>query len=645
MKYLYLLLLLVGLVCSVFAQTPTSLHVTDFGAVCNGVANDTAAIQAAFAAALAPGSKYREVSFPAGICRANVVLQNVKGLHIKGQSRLATTIRAIGSEPALRINGFWYSKVSGITFDTEESLSSKGVVEIDGGTPYIGVQANTFADCLFSGAGVISGGLSDYAFTMVRQGGSGAQGSENLFLNCHFANAKQALYAQFGYNALQNTFMGGNMQSAKYGFYVAAGSVMVYSMGFQLATVGARNYIESGGADCVFLNSANDRSRIQDCRTESFSFLKTGNGHSVILDNLHFTGGGIPEWAAGVAYSQGTLVRGKTSGNGNGRLYIALTSGTSSNTEPIWPAVNTAFGYSGSMNGGSNTFSCGSCGNLYAGYSGYGIVVAEAGGTNVSLYSSLAAWNSNSQWQLADVATTTTSSASYRIGPTVIDSGVKWMQFDYDEISIGGPTTIRDCSLGYGRVNTGQSAQFRDLYSLNIENNFFAREDWLRGIGLNYPDVRARIDNNTLRLNGGPNTGKAASAYYLTDRNGGSALVGYKSPFALGSQALVWNGGSGAVNYPVIGFIPDLLNSRLDYFGKLRIGGNDLSNLVFGAVSFSASTATTVTFATPLPTNTYRVLLTPGGNIVAWVSGKTVNGFTVNTPAAFTGNVDWMVVR
>lgn len=321
------------------AQTPTAINVVDYGAACNGAADDTAAIQSAFAAALAPGSTIREVSFPAGICRANIVLSNVKGLHIKGQSRLATTIRAIGSDPALRINGLWYSQISGITFDTENALVSKGVVEIDGGSPYIGSQANSFRDCLFAGNGLNSGGLSSYAFTMNRVGGSGAQGSENIFLNCHFSGAVTACYYQNGYNALNNTFIGGNFQSyKKHGIYIIAGSIQIFSVAFQ-STYHYEQIVNDGYDIDASSAGVGEQINVIGCRTESLRFYRGGFSQSGVLTGNSQNPGALA-WTPNTAFSLNAIVY------TGGKLYRVTVAGTSGATSPSWPS-------SGSVSDGS----------------------------------------------------------------------------------------------------------------------------------------------------------------------------------------------------------------------------------------------------------------------------------------------------
>lgn len=319
-------------------QTPTVINVLDYGAVCDGAADDTAGIQAAITAALAPTLKTREVVFPAGVCRANIVLTEVKGIKLRGAgSRLGTKIRAIGTGPALAANGLWYSQIEGITFETENALSGKGPVDIDGnfdGIHTLSVQGNTFKDCYFAGFGLNSGGLSDYAFTMMRQGQSAGQGSENLFLNCHFAGANVAAYWQRGYNALNNTFIGGNFQSyKKHGIYIIAGSVQLFSVAFQ-STYQYQQIINDGYDIDAASGGVGEGIAVVGCRTESLRFYRGGaSQRGNLLANVQNPGASA--WTANTSYALNAIII------KSGKLYRVTTAGVSGASEPTWPGSGT----------------------------------------------------------------------------------------------------------------------------------------------------------------------------------------------------------------------------------------------------------------------------------------------------------------
>src|SRR4030095_11185828 len=157
------------------------------------------------------------------------VVRNGVGIQIYGDGRLTT--RVVSNNTAFRTDGLWYSRIEGIEF---ASLTDQAGValDIDGNVPghkyeTRGVQGNTFKDVL------VDGGGSTYAFALCRQGQSGGQCSENLYLNLHLNNASFAVYYQYGFNALNNTFVGGNFQNyPKHGIYLVAGSLNLFSVGF-----------------------------------------------------------------------------------------------------------------------------------------------------------------------------------------------------------------------------------------------------------------------------------------------------------------------------------------------------------------------------------------------------------------------------
>lgn len=70
------------------------------------------------------------------------------------------------------------------------------------------------------------------------------------------------------------------------------------------------------------------------------------------------------------------------------------------------------------------------------------------------------------------------------------------------------------------------------------------------------------------------------------------------------------------------------------------------ANNLRGVEALAAVATKTVTFATAEADASYYVQLTPSAtNGGCWVTAKGVGGFTINFNAAFTGNVDWLLVR
>lgn len=243
------------------------VNVTAFGAVGNGAADDTAAIQAAvddcFGTSSNPHSGVnahlnKPLYFPAGIYRtsAPIILTNVRGGHIFGAGRFTTMIKNSRGTSVFRTNGFEFSRVEMLQLSAVGNQAD--VFDLDwtngGGTA---LQSNTFADVFFDGGAIgVNIGKSDF------------MGSENLFLNCFFNRHGTAGLKTSNFNALQNTLVGGNIQSCSVGVWIRAGSCSVYNTGFQICNT----------FDIAVDNSANDSMVISGSRSESPSFARFRNG-------------------------------------------------------------------------------------------------------------------------------------------------------------------------------------------------------------------------------------------------------------------------------------------------------------------------------------------------------------------------------
>jgi len=245
----------------------TILNVKAFGAKGDGVADDTAAIQAAvnecFGTRLSPHSwpkahTNRPLFFPAGLYRttASIDLTDIRGAHIFGAGRFDTTIINSAGKSVFRTNGFEYCRVEMMRLTSEGRSADVFDLDWTGGGK-TALQSNTFADMFFDGGAV-----------GVNIGKSGFMGSENLFINCFYGPCSVAGIKTSNFNALQNTMLGGNIQSCSIGLWVFRGSFSVYNTGFQ----------ESGTCDIKIDNSANDTTVISGARSESPSFVRLRNG-------------------------------------------------------------------------------------------------------------------------------------------------------------------------------------------------------------------------------------------------------------------------------------------------------------------------------------------------------------------------------
>lgn len=262
-------------------------------------------------------------------------IRNAVGIKITGAGRLSS--RIFGTGIVLAFDGLWYSQISGLTLECVGSGIT--ALDIDGNVPahpYAtrGVQANHFSDCLFQN--LIT---NSYCVTMTRQGSSGGQGSENLFVNCHFYGATEACYYQLSFNALNNTFFGGNFQGySKNGIQLASGHVNVFSVGFQ-STTGYQQILNDGWDINCQGGGVSDKISVAGCRTESLRFLKNGGATPIDVRTITHNVS-LYIWSANsaVALNTATLA---ISPDGTYKLYVVTTAGTSGGVAPVWPSSGT----------------------------------------------------------------------------------------------------------------------------------------------------------------------------------------------------------------------------------------------------------------------------------------------------------------
>jgi hypothetical protein len=69
------------------------------------------------------------------------------------------------------------------------------------------------------------------------------------------------------------------------------------------------------------------------------------------------------------------------------------------------------------------------------------------------------------------------------------------------------------------------------------------------------------------------------------------------------------------------------------------------ANNLRGSVTFAGETSKTVTFAVAEADASYFIFLSAGGDAKPWWESRATSGFTIKTPAAFTGTVQWFLVR
>ena len=321
-------------VCEKLAQY---VSVKDFGAVGDGVADDTIAIQAAinacFGSPSSPnGNTNRSLNkalfIPNGIylLTDSLNIRALRGGMVYGDGRFATTLRQTTANKAVfSTNGCDYSVFSDMHLECTQPNSGAIFDLTWDSTGGVALQSNTFRNMYFTGRSdlTVANGL--------RIGQGGFMGSENIIENCFFIYCGRGLSIQ-NFNALQNIVIGGNFQACRVGIRVLAGSVTnIYGVGFQNDIFSSgNNQVTENGFDIEVLNSANDSMVVEGCRTESMRFFSGGNRINAKLSNNTINPSRIQPWASNRVYSLGAIV------SAAGAPYICTTAGTSGGAEPIW---------------------------------------------------------------------------------------------------------------------------------------------------------------------------------------------------------------------------------------------------------------------------------------------------------------------
>lgn len=351
--------------------TGAPIYVSSYGAKCDGVTNDTTAINNALAAAVAVGNSTgsAEVVFPAGICAGNFTIIQGKGLRIHGTGMLSTRLRSPNANPALQINGLWYSSFADLGLDEAVHSTANAVFEIDGsydGIHFQGTQFISLTNVFVAARGTSDGQRGYSAIALCRQGGgSGCQGSNIQLYNVGMSGCTFACYYQNGFNALANTCTSCDVQDyTKDGFRNDLGDFAIYSSSAESTTGWIQKL--NGGCD-VREGSAFYASPLYDFRSESVIGV-CGSGFADIrgIELANYTTGGLCmgscgdgsiNWSANTAvslgqvtfqrpviYSTGNPTLGLENSNGSTQLltyYVVSTAGTTGGSAPQWTYTGT----------------------------------------------------------------------------------------------------------------------------------------------------------------------------------------------------------------------------------------------------------------------------------------------------------------
>ena len=351
-------------------QTKPMVDVRDYKAVCDGASHplsgyystlaaaravypfvtslkqelDYVAVKAAANVAFGPdGSEHAAKTglnspllLPAGTCmfgNDELLISNADGIIIQGSGKTATVLT--GNGIVLGFDGLWYSKLSDFEVVTTGS-SAIVALDIDGnvpGHPYRTrtVQGNMLQDIM------VGGGGSTYALTFCRQGGSNAQCSENTFVNLHLSNASDSALFINGFNAIDNVWIGGDVQAyGKNGIYLSNSTLKEIGVSFEPG--GGCAQLNNGGADIYAAGGVGGSVVAIGSRTEGLSFLHVSGAVTYVSG---FTqNAALNTWTANYSVTLNEATE-QTGSDGNKHLYCATAAGTSGAVAPTWPATGT----------------------------------------------------------------------------------------------------------------------------------------------------------------------------------------------------------------------------------------------------------------------------------------------------------------
>jgi hypothetical protein len=297
-----------------------------------------------------------------------LTINYTEGAYIFGGGEFATTITStyqvagFGSATVIQFNGWSYGNIENIQFQQSPNFPNPTgclILQDWDGTNINGYngahQGNKWRNCYFNGNGQFPS--TDPNFPNMMHVGYGImvspfvatskQGSENYFYSCHWIWFEYG-YFQDNFNSLQNGFIGGNFENCRLrGILAQEGAITVYNVGFQNdpsgpigSTQRAGQQILYGGVDIAIINSANDSSLIQNCRSQSFNFVLSSNGHNTTVQGCNIVPF-VNFWKPNTNYVPTDIVTGNPAPGQDGALWECTVGGSSAGSEPSWAGNTT----------------------------------------------------------------------------------------------------------------------------------------------------------------------------------------------------------------------------------------------------------------------------------------------------------------
>lgn len=320
----------------------------------------------------------KAIYIPAGnyVINRPLSLNYTQGAWIFGAGEQATVIESTNQSQSnspnfnatvLLTNGMSYSKIENLQAAQHPSFPNPGgcllLFDWDGtaNTPNgynAAHQGNKYSNLYMNGNGQFPSNDPNYPSRMHIRGGVAIsprvgvsqQGSENYFYSCHWIWCEVG-YFQDSFNALQNGFIGGNMENCRLaGIWAQEGAIRVDNMGFQNDPGGAignantrsGQQLNVGGYDIILANSAFDASLVTNCRSQSFNFLSSSAGHRATCVNINMLPN-VNRWIGTTAYVAQDVITGNLSNtNYDGAMWVCTIGGTSAGSEPLWNTITSA---------------------------------------------------------------------------------------------------------------------------------------------------------------------------------------------------------------------------------------------------------------------------------------------------------------
>lgn len=262
-------------------------NVKDFGAMGDGVTDDTNAIQAAVTAAYGPSSNPNglfgagansALYFPAGFYKITneIVFTAIEGAYVYGATPRSAFIQnqSTTGTACFRVNGAAYSCFENLSFNLPNSTGTCVVWQLEltppASTYQVNLQSVTCKNLR------TDGGFNGHTVGVLDSCGAGnTQGSEFVWMNCSFNNHAGAGMQTGQQNALMHWFYGGNCHNCQFGILNSndqGSTPNIEGMHFDGQAL-APSTATNGFGDIVINVSSPDAYFISGCRTTSSNFI------------------------------------------------------------------------------------------------------------------------------------------------------------------------------------------------------------------------------------------------------------------------------------------------------------------------------------------------------------------------------------